>query len=137
MPAKLKEYHTLFTGNVIAQQRMKGVGILSREDAISYGIAGPSGRASGWACDVRKNHPYAMYDKVEFNQVIRTEGDVFARYMVRLDEILESIHIIEQLIDNIPEGDYAVKMKPIIKQRPVVVRWVFLSKVMEIRILIV
>ena len=90
---------------------MKGVGILSREDAISYGIAGPSGRASGWACDVRKNHPYAMYDKVEFNQVIRTEGDVFARYMVRLDEILESIHIIEQLIDNIPEGDYAVKMK--------------------------
>ena len=56
-----------------------------------------------------------MYDKVEFNQVIRTEGDVFARYMVRLDEILESIHIIEQLIDNIPEGDYAVKMKPIIK----------------------
>ena len=115
MPAKLKEYHTLFTGNVIAQQRMKGVGVLSREDAISYGIAGPSGRASGWACDVRKNHPYAMYDKVEFNQVIRTEGDVFARYMVRLDEILESIHIIEQLIDNIPEGDYAVKMKPIIK----------------------
>ena len=70
MPAKLKEYHTLFTGNVIAQQRMKGVGILSREDAISYGIAGPSGRASGWACDVRKNHPYAMYDKVEFNHVI-------------------------------------------------------------------
>ena len=115
MPAKLKEYHTLFTGNVIAQQRMKGVGILSREDAISYGIAGPSGRASGWACDVRKNHPYAMYDKVEFNQVIRTEGDVFARYMVRLDEILESIHIIEQLIDNIPEGEYQLKMKPVIR----------------------
>ena len=115
MPAKLKEYHTLFTGNVIAQQRMKGVGTLSSEDAISYGIAGPSGRASGWACDVRKNHPYAMYDKEEFNQVIRTEGDVFARYMVRLDEILESIHIIEQLIDNIPEGEYQLKMKPVIR----------------------
>lgn len=115
LPGMLKDYHTLFTGNVIAQQRMKGVGLLSREDAISYGIAGPSGRASGWACDVRKNHPYAMYDKVEFKEIVRTEGDVFARYMVRMDEILESIHIIEQLIDNIPEGDYALKMKPIIK----------------------
>ncbi len=115
LPAKLKEYHTLFTGNVIAQQRMYGVGVLSKEDAISFGIGGPSGRASGWACDVRKNHPYALYDQVEFKQVVREEGDVFARYMVRMDEIYESLHIIEQLIDNIPEGDYAVKMKPIIK----------------------
>ena len=115
LPGMLKDYHTLFTGNVIAQQRMKGVGLLSREDAISYGIAGPSGRASGWACDVRKNHPYALYDKVEFKEIIRTEGDVFARYMVRMDEIMESCHIIEQLIDNIPEGEYRVKTKPVIK----------------------
>lgn len=64
---------------------------------------------------MRKRMPYGVYDKVEFNEVLRTEGDVFARYMVRLDEILESIKIIEQLIDNIPEGDYALKMKPIIK----------------------
>ena len=56
-----------------------------------------------------------MYVKVEFNQVIRTEVDVFARYMVRLDEILDSIHIIEQLIDNIPEGEYQLKMKPVIR----------------------
>ncbi len=115
MPGSLKEYHELFTGNVIAQQRMKGVGVVSREKAISHALTGPSGRASGWACDVRKRMPYGVYDKVEFNEVLRTEGDVFARYMVRLDEILESIKIIEQLIDNIPEGDYALKMKPIIK----------------------
>lgn len=115
MPKALKEYHELFTGNVIAQQRMKGVGVISREKAISHGMTGPSGRASGWACDVRKRIPYGIYDKVEFNEVVRNEGDVFARYMVRMDEILESIKIIEQLIDNIPEGDYAVKMKPIIK----------------------
>ncbi|MBO1734185.1 MAG: NADH-quinone oxidoreductase subunit D [Coprobacter sp.] len=115
MPKMLKEYHQLFTGNVIAQQRMKGIGILSREEAISRGMTGPSGRASGWACDIRKLYPYGVYDKVEFNEVLRTEGDVFARYMVRMDEIVESIHILEQLVDNIPEGDYAVKMKPVIK----------------------
>ena len=115
MPAKLKEYHTLFTGNVIAQQRMKGVGVLSREDAISYGIAGPSGRASGWACDVRKRIPYGVYDKVDFKEIIYTEGDCFARYMVRMREIEQSMDIIEQLIDNIPEGEYQLKMKPVIR----------------------
>ncbi len=115
LPEALKEYHTLFTGNVIAQQRMHGVGVLSREDAISYAVTGPSGRASGWACDVRKRSPYGVYDKVDFKEITRTEGDAYARYMVRMDEILESIRILEQLVDNIPEGDYAVKMKPIIK----------------------
>ena len=65
--------------------------------------------------DVRKLHPYAAYDRVQFNEVTRTEGDSFARYMIRLDEILESLNIIEQLIDNIPEGNFQEKMKPIIK----------------------
>ncbi|MCH5327938.1 MAG: NADH-quinone oxidoreductase subunit D [Coprobacter sp.] len=115
MPAKLKEYHDIFTGNVIAQQRMKGVGVLSYDDAVNLGVTGPSGRGSGWACDVRKRTPYAAYDKVQFNEVLRTEGDTFARYMVRLDEIKESLHILEQLVDNIPAGDYAVKTKPVIK----------------------
>ena len=103
MRPKLREYHEVFTGNVIAQERMKGVGVLSREDAISFGATGGTGRASGWACDVRKRHPYAM------------DGDCFARYMVRMKEIEESMNIIEQLIDNIPAGDYQVKMKPVIR----------------------
>ena len=64
---------------------------------------------------MRKNHPYAAYDKVDFNQVLRENGDSFDRYMIRLDEILESLNIIEQLIDNIPEGNYKEKTKPIIK----------------------
>ena len=115
MRKNIQEYHDIFTGNVIAQSRLKGVGILSREDAISFGATGGTGRASGWACDVRKRIPYAAYDKVEFKEIVRTEGDCFARYMVRLDEILESLHIIEQLIDNIPEGPYQEKMKPIIR----------------------
>ena len=111
----LREYHEVFTGNVIAQGRLKGVGILSREDAISFGATGGTGRASGWACDVRKRHPYAMYGKVDFKEIIRTEGDSFARYMVRMEEIMESMSIIEQLIDNIPEGPFQEKTKAIIK----------------------
>lgn len=111
----LHEYHEVFTGNIIAQQRLVGVGVLSREDAISFGATGGTGRASGWACDTRKRKPYAAYDKVDFKEIIYTEGDSFARYMVRMDEMLESMNIIEQLIDNIPEGDIQQKMKPIIR----------------------
>ena len=111
----LKEYHEVFTGNIIAHGRLEGVGILSREDAISFGATGGTGRASGWACDVRKRHPYAMYGKVDFKEIIRTEGDCFARYMVRMEEIMESMNIIEQLIDNIPEGPFQEKTKAIIK----------------------
>ena len=111
----LKEYHEVFTGNVIAHGRLDGVGILSREDAISFGATGGTGRASGWACDVRKRHPYAMYGKVNFKEIVRTEGDCFARYMVRMEEIVESMNIIEQLIDNIPEGPFQEKTKAIIK----------------------
>lgn len=111
----IHEYHDVFTNNIIAQNRMKGVGYLSRQDVISFGATGGTGRASGWACDVRKRMPYDIYDKVEFKEIIRTEGDSFARYMIRMDEIMESLHIIEQLIDNIPEGSYQEKMKPIIR----------------------
>jgi len=109
------EYDAILTGNVIFQERTKRIGVLSREDAISYGITGPSGRASGFSCDVRKHDPYNMYDKVKFNEVLYTEGDTYHRYLVRMNEMKESMDIIDQLIDNIPEGPYAVKMKPIIK----------------------
>ena len=72
-------------------------------------------QASGWACDVRKRHPYAMYGKVDFEEVLFTEGDCFARYMVRMREIEQSMRIIEQLIDNIPQGEFRLKMKPVIR----------------------
>ncbi len=111
----IHEYHDIFTGSIIAQQRMKGVGVLTREDAISFGATGGTGRASGWACDVRKRHPYSLYNKVNFKEIVYTEGDCFARYMVRMDEIMESMKILEQLIDNIPEGNFQEKTKPIIK----------------------
>lgn len=115
LPANVAEYRKLFTGNIIARNRMVGVGVLSREDAISYGITGPSGRASGWACDVRKTHPYSGYEKLKFEQVVRTEGDSMARFNNRLDEVMQSAGIIEQLIDNIPEGDYLAKVPKVLK----------------------
>jgi NADH-quinone oxidoreductase subunit D len=112
---KIKDYDRILSGNVIMQQRTRGVGILSKEDAISFGVTGPSGRGSGFSCDVRKHHPYAAYDKVKFNEVLMHEGDTLARYMVRMHEMRESMNILEQLIDNIPAGDYSAKMKAVIK----------------------
>lgn len=111
----LKELHALFTGNVIFQNRAKGVGVLTKEQAISYGCTGGTGRAAGWHNDLRKTRPYAAYDRVKFNEVVREGGDSFDRYMIRMDEILESLNILEQLVDNIPEGSIQEKMKPIIK----------------------
>jgi len=112
---KIKEYNDLLTGNIIFEQRTIGVGMLTKEDAISYGVTGPSGRGSGFECDIRKIDPYNAYDKVDFKESLQYGCDSYARYKVRMDEMLQSISIIEQLIDNIPEGDYQVKMKPVIK----------------------
>jgi NADH-quinone oxidoreductase subunit D/NADH-quinone oxidoreductase subunit C/D len=113
--SKVHEYDELVTGNVIFQNRMKGVGIITAEDAISYGCTGPVARGSGVNCDIRKLYPYEVYDKVEFDEVLETAGDSFARYLVRVKEMNQSIRIIEQLIDNIPEGDFQAKTKAVLK----------------------
>lgn len=115
LPKNIKEYNKLFTGNVITRNRMEGVGVLSREDAISWAITGPSGRGSGWACDIRKTAPYAVYDEVEFDEVVRTEGDSMARFKVRMDEMEQSARIIAQLIDKIPEGDIQAKVPKVLR----------------------
>ncbi len=113
--SKIHEYDEMVTGNIIFQNRMKGVGYISPEDAISYGCTGPVARGSGVSCDIRKHYPYEIYDKLEFDEVLETGGDSFARYMVRLREMQQSIRIIEQLIDNIPEGDFQAKTKAVLK----------------------
>jgi NADH-quinone oxidoreductase subunit D len=113
--SKVHEYDELVTGNIIFQNRMKGVGILSKEDAISYGCTGPVARGSGVSSDIRKLYPYEGYDKLEFDEVIETGCDSFARYLVRVKEMNQSIRIIEQLIDNIPEGDFQAKTKAVLK----------------------
>lgn len=113
--ARFHEYQDIYTNNIIAQQRMVGVGRISKADAISLGLAGPVGRASGWSNDVRKRHPYALYDQLNFNEIVREEGDTNARHWNRMDEMLESLKIVEELIDNIPEGEIQTKRKPIVK----------------------
>ena len=115
MPKAIKEYDTIFTGNVIAHNRMDGVGVLSKEDVISYGATGPVGRASGWACDVRKTAPYGIYSELDFDEITLSEGDSMARYLVRVEEIKQSCRILEQLVDNIPEGDICAKVPKVIK----------------------
>jgi NADH-quinone oxidoreductase subunit D/NADH-quinone oxidoreductase subunit C/D len=111
----LPEYDQLLTGNVIFRQRTEGVGILTKEDAISWGCSGAVARASGVSCDIRKHYPYDAYDRVQFKEIISTGCDSWARYLVRIEEMKESFSIIEQLIDNIPEGDIVAKTKNVIK----------------------
>lgn len=111
----LKEYDQLITGNIIFQHRTKGVGILSKEQAISLGCSGPTARASGVSCDVRKYYPYDGYEKLKFDEVLSNGCDSWARYEVRMEEMRQSISIIEQLLANFPEGEYRTKVKGIIK----------------------
>ena len=113
--SKIDEYDELVTGNVIFQSRMKGIGLLSAEDAVSYGCTGPTARGSGVHCDIRKLFPYEIYDQLTFDEITETGCDSFARYMVRMKEMRQSLSIVEQLIDNIPEGDFVAKTKAVIK----------------------
>ena len=111
----IQEYMDVFGDNVITHNRFEGVGPMAIGDCINYAVTGPAGRAAGWKNDVRKNHPYDMYDKVEWKQITLTGADSMDRYLVHIQEMYQSLDIIEQLIDNIPEGDFYIKQKPIIK----------------------
>jgi len=118
----LHEYHKLFTGNVIAVNRMKGVGILSKEDAIAYDITGPSGRASGWHCDVRKTNPYSLYNEFDFDEVVYENGDSMDRYMVRMKEMEQCIKILRQACDKLEaegiQGEYCAPKVPKVMKLP-------------------
>ena len=111
----IQEYMDVFGDNVITHNRFEKVGVMDKANCINYGVTGPAGRAAGWANDVRKNHPYDVYDKVEWKQITLTGCDSMDRYLVHIQEMYQSLDIIEQLIDNIPEGDFYVKQKAIIK----------------------
>lgn len=112
---KVTELEDLVTNNIIFRNRTEGIGILSKEDAISFGCTGPVARASGVDGDIRKRFPYTGYEQLDFEQCLHQAGDSFARYIVRIREMYQSIHIIEQLIDQIPEGDFQAKTKAVIK----------------------
>jgi len=104
LPEKIDEYANLLTGNPIFRNRLKGVGFLSPEDAIALGVTGPPLRASGVDFDLRRDMPYSSYEKFQFNVPVSNDCDCWARYEVRLVEMRESVKIIQQALDGMPEG---------------------------------
>ena len=107
-PDKIDEYETLLTHNAIWVGRTKDIGYISPGDAVAWGVTGPCLRAVGVATDLRKDTPYSSYEEFQFEVPLRTEGDVYARYLVRLAEMRESVKIINQALDGMPEGAWKV-----------------------------
>jgi NADH-quinone oxidoreductase subunit D len=101
---RVDEYETLLTKNPIYVDRTKGIGVLSLEDALAYGVTGPMLRASGLAWDMRKRQPYSGYENYDFDVPVETGCDVYARYLVRVQEMRESNRILKQTLDRLPEG---------------------------------
>jgi NADH-quinone oxidoreductase subunit D len=112
---KIDEYDEMVTNNVIFKNRTKGVGFISKEDAISFGCSGPTARGSGVQCDIRKIYPYEIYSRLQFEEIIENGGDCYSRYLVRMKEMRQSLSLVEQLIDNIPDGEFQAKTKAVLK----------------------
>jgi NADH-quinone oxidoreductase subunit D len=106
LPGRIDEYEDLISANPIFIERTRGVAVISKEDALALGATGPIARATGIDWDIRRDMPYEAYGDVEFEVPIQTEGDVYARYRVRMDEMRESIKIVQQLFEKMPGGDY-------------------------------
>ena len=116
--ANLKDNEALITENEIFKARTKGMGIISAEQAISLGVTGPNLRASGVPFDVRRAHPYPPYDELEFEVITQTAGDVYSRYIQRIAEIKQSMHLIEQIMDKMPHGPVQAQVPGIIRPKP-------------------
>jgi len=118
MKGCLKEYDNLLSYNPIFMDRTKGIGVLSKEKAISYGITGPNLRASGVPLDLRKQAPYGLYSKFQFDVAVRQNGDCWDRYMVRRDEIEQSCRILEQALETFPAAGEILGKVPRANLRP-------------------
>ena len=103
-PSRVDEYEALLTKNPIFLDRTKDIGVLTQEDALSWGVTGPMLRASGIPHDLRKSQPYSGYEMYDFEIPTRSEGDTFARYIVRIEEMREALRIVEQALDKLPYG---------------------------------
>ncbi|WP_108668866.1 NADH-quinone oxidoreductase subunit D [Peribacillus acanthi] len=116
MREQLAGYHELVTGNEIFMKRLIGVGTYSKEDALNYSLSGANLRSTGVKWDLRKDEPYSIYDRFDFDVPVRNEGDAWARYHCRLGEIEESLKILEQAVEQFPsDGDILAKVPKIIK----------------------
>ena len=108
----------IITENEIFKARTKGLGKLSGPDAIAYGVSGPNLRASGVPFDVRKAHPYSIYNELEFEVITHPNGDVYDRYLQRVAELKQSIDLIDQIVDKMPHGPVQAQVPGIIRPRP-------------------
>ena len=108
----------MITENEIFTSRTKGMGVLTGQEAISLGVTGPNLRASGVPFDIRKAHPYSVYNELEFDVITQQSGDSYARYLQRIAEIKQSIHLIDQIIDKMPHGPVQAQVPGIIRRRP-------------------
>jgi len=108
----------ILTENEIFTARTKGLGILTARDAVSLGVSGPNLRASGVPFDVRKAHPYSIYNELEFDVITQKTGDTYARYMQRVAEIKQSLHLIDQIVDKMPHGRVQAQVPGIIRPKP-------------------
>ncbi|MHB9154627.1 MAG: NADH-quinone oxidoreductase subunit D [Endomicrobiales bacterium] len=115
---KIDEYDTLLSGNAIFLARTRDIGILSKETAIDYGCTGPVLRGSGMAYDVRKDDPYSVYPELSFDIPVGKKGDSLDRYRVRMEEMRQSVRIIEQVLDKLPQGEIMAKVPRVIKPEP-------------------
>ena len=113
LPARLAEYEILMTGQPIWRERLQGVGVITRDTAIALSATGPILRSTGLSWDLRRDMPYLRYDKVEFDVIIGSYGDAFDRYSIRLNEIRESMRIVRQVLDAMPQGDYRIQDKKV------------------------
>ena len=113
-PAKLADYEALLKNNPIFLKRTKGVGVISAEDAVAWGVTGGSLRGSGVQYDIRKTQPYSGYEQYEFDVPVRTDGDVYARYECRMQEFRESMRIIRQALDILPDGPVNIDDRKIV-----------------------
>ncbi len=113
LPARLAEYEVLMTGQPIWRERLQGVGVITRDEAIALSATGPILRSTGLSWDLRRDMPYLRYDKVEFDVIVGSYGDAFDRYSIRLNEIRESMRIVRQVLEAMPQGDYRIQDKKV------------------------
>lgn len=113
-PSRIDDYEALLKENPIFHKRTKGVGVISADDAIGMGLTGPSLRASGVNWDIRKTIPYSGYEKYDFEVPVGTEGDVYSRYLCRMEEMRQSLGIIEQALDRLPDGPVRIDDRKIV-----------------------
>ena len=113
LPERLDDFDNLFTGQPIWHERLQGVGVINSAECLALGVTGPLLRSTGYAWDLRKDIPYLQYNEIDFDILVGSYGDCFDRFAIRLNEIRESIRMVHQILEKMPEGDYKIQDKKV------------------------